>query len=103
MSEQAKKYLKNKGFSTDIIDMLLTTTCGKKYTLDYLLDEHHKEQLEKPNNLLKIALGMLNNITCINGGCDGNGVIQVAEDDFEQCQWCYEKEQIKKYLKTIEK
>jgi hypothetical protein len=45
-----------------------------------------KEYAEKENAELLKLLGVAK---CPN--CDGNGAIQVAEDDWEQCQWCYER------------
>lgn len=55
---------------------------------------------EETLEMLSIANGMLNHVKCINMQCDGNGAIQIAEDEWEQCQWCDEKRRIQEYLNT---
>lgn len=47
---------------------------------------------------LELASKMINHVGCINSGCDRKGAIQVAEDEFEPCQWCHEKYIVNKAL-----
>ncbi len=49
---------------------------------------------------LKSANGMLNHVGCPSQGCRG-GAIQISEDDFEQCQWCYEKSIIEQAIAEV--
>ena len=45
---------------------------------------------------VKTALQMLDH-NCGNSNCTG-GAIQIAEDDWEQCQWCDEIDTMKKLV-----
>ena len=50
---------------------------------------------------LETAIGMLKHVGCPNNNCRG-GAIQVSEDDFEQCQWCYEASYIAEALGKLQ-
>ena len=47
---------------------------------------------------LELASKMINHVGCINSGCDRKGAIQVAEDEWDQCQWCHERDLVNKAL-----
>ena len=53
-----------------------------------------KKQLKEKSDGIKLAIGMLNHVKCVQN-CDGNGAIQISEDEWEQCQWCDELNKLK--------
>lgn len=60
---------------------------------DYgILDLNYKELKEG----LELSLKRNALFGCIQN-CDGNGAIQLSEDEWEECQWCSER----KYLESL--
>jgi len=56
---------------------------------------------ERPKVGIDMAVKMLTYVGCTNQQCDGNGVVLIGEDDFEQCQWCHELQTIEAIQKEL--
>lgn len=70
---------------------------------NYITLEQHEEDKKEVGEILNLAVKMLNHIGCVNPSCDRKGAIQVAEDEWEPCQWCDELKKITGYYETKHK
>jgi hypothetical protein len=79
--------------SDDLLDVL--------ENLLHIETKAYRDKYKQMEDALKLSDKMLNHIKCINPSCDGNGAIQVTEDEWEPCQWCDERKSIKTVVETF--